>query len=207
MRTFMLLMFSAALSARAGLNYTLTPAALSGNGGSEIFFTGTLANTSLASNLYLNDIQINLTGAATNYLAPGTNAFFANVPGILLPGETYGDRIFSIILSPTTPLGTYYGSATIRGGSTIFDTSLQTNLPFQINLTPATLGMKVSGTNLSITWPVPPAGSILQQNTNLATATSNNWQTVTNLPSTANGTSQIVIPLSTGNRFYRLVYP
>lgn len=73
-----------------------------------------------ASNLFLNDIRISFTCAATNYLAADTNVFFANVPGILLPGETYSDVVFAVVISPGTPRGDYFGSVTLLGGSNIF---------------------------------------------------------------------------------------
>ncbi len=107
-------------SAHAGLTFVLTPAAQSGARSNEVVFTGTLRNTSLTDNLYLNNIQFSFTGAAANYLAGDSNAFFANVPGILLPGETYSDVVFAVAIDAATPPGDYCGSVTIRGGSDIF---------------------------------------------------------------------------------------
>src|SRR5271163_4401546 len=79
------------MSARADLSFLVTPAAQSGVGSNEVFFTATLTNTSPTDNLFLNNLQISFTNGATNYLAADTNVFFANVPGILLPNETYLD--------------------------------------------------------------------------------------------------------------------
>ena len=56
--------------------------------------------TSLTTNLFLNSLQISFTNAATNYLTANTNTFFSNVPGVLLPGETYSDVIFSVGINP-----------------------------------------------------------------------------------------------------------
>ena len=89
-------------TAQADLTFVLTPAAESAAISNEVFFVGVLSNTSLTSNLFLNDIQFSFTGAATNYLAADTNSFFANVPGILLPGETYSDIVFGVTISPAT---------------------------------------------------------------------------------------------------------
>jgi hypothetical protein len=127
-----LLLFVAA-SARASLTFVLTPTARSGAISNEVFFIGTLSNTSLTDNLFLNDIQFSFTGGATNYLAADTNSFFANVPGILLPGETYSDVVFGVTINPATPPGDYLGSATILGGSNIFAATNLASQAFQIS--------------------------------------------------------------------------
>src|SRR5208282_5845370 len=80
-----------AASAQADLAFVLTPAAQSDVGSNEVVFTGTLINTRLTDDLFLNNIQFDFIDEADDYLAADTNAFFANVPGILLPGETYSD--------------------------------------------------------------------------------------------------------------------
>src|SRR5438445_11755018 len=109
-----------AVSAEADLVFVLTPDAQSGARSNEVFFTGTLCNTSQTATLFLNDIQISVTGTGTNYLTANTNTFFANVPGILLPSETYSDIVFAVAINPATPPGDYFGSVTILGGSNRF---------------------------------------------------------------------------------------
>ncbi|MGD0253832.1 MAG: hypothetical protein ABSC01_14190, partial [Verrucomicrobiota bacterium] len=104
-----------AASAQADLAFVLTPAAQSDVGSNEVIFTGTLINTSLTDDLFLNDIQFSFIDEAADYLAADTNAFFANVPGILLPGETYRDVVFGITIAPATPPGQYFGIVTIQG--------------------------------------------------------------------------------------------
>src|SRR5476649_180646 len=111
------LLLSATL-AKADPSFSLTPAALSGVGTNEVFFTGTLASTGLTTN-FLNSISISFTNTATNYFTADTNVFFANVPGLLLPGETYADVIFGIAVNPATPPGNYSGAVTIQGGTNI----------------------------------------------------------------------------------------
>src|ERR1035438_1304360 len=101
--------------ARADLAFVLTPAVRSGVGSNEFFFTGTLINASLTDNLFLNDIQFDFIDEA-GHLAAETNVFFANVPGILLPFETYSDVVFAITINPATPPGQYFGFVTIQGG-------------------------------------------------------------------------------------------
>jgi hypothetical protein len=192
------------VSTRADLAFILTPATQSGVGTNEIFFTGTLTNTSLTDNLFLNNIQFAFTNAATNYLTADTNVFFANVPGILLPGETYSDVVFGIAINPATPSGNYSGTATIQGGTNIFAATNLSCQTFQVSLPPAALRIAISGTNLFLFWPSPPGDFVLQQNSDLTTT---NWLTVTNTPTIANFQNQVILLRTNGNQFYRLEYP
>src|ERR1017187_10758487 len=86
--------------ARADLAFVLTPAVQSDVGSNEVFFTGMLINTSLTDNLYLNDIRFDFIDEAAGHLAAETNVFFANVPGSLLPSETYTELVFGIEIKP-----------------------------------------------------------------------------------------------------------
>jgi len=196
-----LILFGALL--QANLSFNLTPATLSGSGTNEVFFTGVLTNSNLTTN-FLNNIQITFTNAATNYLTADTNAFFANVPGILLPSEIYNDIAFGIEINPATPPGDYLGTVTIQGGTNIFETNNLSSRSFDILLSPATLGVARSGTNLVLSWPSPPAGSLLQRNANLTTT---NWLTITNAQTTTNWQNQLFLVPSLSNQFYRLKYP
>ncbi|MGD1017943.1 MAG: hypothetical protein ABSA12_01360 [Verrucomicrobiia bacterium] len=118
---------------RADLAFVLTPAVQSGALSNEVVFTGTLNNTCTTNELFLNDIQISFTGVATNYLTADTNMFYANVPGILLAGETYSDVVFAVGINAGTPPGDYFGVVTILGGSNIFAECALTSLPFQVS--------------------------------------------------------------------------
>ena len=187
----------------AGPAFVLTPATQSGVGTNEVFFTGTLTNTSLTTN-FLNDIQFNFTGAASNYLSADTNIFFANVPGILLPGENYTDVVFGIFISSATPPGNYSGTVTVQGGADIFAADNLTNQTFQVNLPPAALGIAAAGSNLFLSWPVPPGSFLLQQNSDLATT---NWTTASSTPGITNYLGQAIFAPTNGKQFYRLKYP
>jgi hypothetical protein len=197
-----LLLFT--LSTRADLAFLLTPAAQSGVGSNEVFFTGALTNSSLTSNLFLNNLQCSFIGAASNYLAADTNAFFANVPGILLPGQTYTDIVCGIAIAPSTPPGQYFGTVTIQGGTNIFAVTNLSSQAFQVTLSPAALGVALSGATLVLSWPSPPGGFVLQENTNLTTT---NWMTVTNMPTLTNGLNQVDLLPPPGTQFFRLDYP
>ncbi len=191
-------------SARADITFTLTPAVQSGVGENEVVFTGTLSNTSLTDNLFLNNIQFSFTNAATNYLTADTNAFFANVPGILLPGETYSDAVFAVTINPEIPSGSYFGTVTIQGGMDIFGTTNVAGQTFQVSLPPAALAITFFSTNLVLSWASPPADFELQQNSDLTTT---NWIATTNTPAVANEQNQVILSPSFSSQFYRLKYP
>jgi hypothetical protein len=189
---------------RADLAYFLTPAIQSGLGSNEVVFTGTLINTSLTDNLFLNNIQFSLIDEAAGYLAADTNVFFANVPGILLPGETYSDLVFAIAINPATPPGQYFGFITLQGGTNIFATTNLASPIFEVTLSPAPLSIALSNANVVVSWPSPPGSFGLQQNSDLTTT---NWITVTNVPVAMNGQNQVVLPSGSSNQFYQLQYP
>jgi len=189
---------------RADLAFVLTPAVQSDVGSNEVFFTGTLINTSLTDNLFLNDIQFDFIDEATGHLAADTNAFFANVPGILLPFETYSDVVFGITIDPATPPGQYFGVVTIQGGTNIFAATNLASPIFEVSLPPAVLGIAPSGTNVVLSWASPPGGFELQKNSNLTTT---NWLTVTNAPAVTNGQNQVTLSRSNSSQFFRLKYP
>jgi hypothetical protein len=118
----------------ADVTFTVTPSVQYGVKNKEVVFTGTLSNTNLTGDLFLNDIQISFACAATNYLTASANTFFANVPGILSPGETYSDVVFAVAISSNTPAGDYFGTVTIVGGTNIFDVTVLANQMFQVSV-------------------------------------------------------------------------
>ncbi len=190
--------------ARADLAFFLTPAVQSGLGSNEVVFTGTLINTSLTDNLFLNNIQFSFIDEAAGYLTADTNVFFANVPGILLPGETYSDVVFAVAINPATPPGQYFGFVTLQGGTNIFAATNLASPIFEVTLSPAALSIALSNANVVVSWPSPPGSFGLQQNSDL---TATNWTTVTNLPAFINGQNQVILPAQSSNQFYRLQYP
>jgi len=185
------------------LSFNLTPAAQSGVGTGEVYFTGALTNTGPTTN-FLNNIQFAFTGAATNYFTADTNVFFANVPGILLPGDTYTDVVFGVVISPATQPGNYSGTVTIQGGTNIFDATSSSGQSFQISLPPAELSITVSGGDLIFSWPSPPGSFVLQHISDLTTT---NWTSVTNTVATTNYLNQVMFPPAAASQFYRLQYP
>jgi hypothetical protein len=120
-------------AAQAQLSFELASADQIGTATNEMTFSGSLTNTG-STNLYLNDIQCVLFPPGLTVLNADTNAFFANVPGILLPGETYTDVVFGMTLGAVAPPGVYDGTVTIFGGTNIFAASNLASAPFQISL-------------------------------------------------------------------------
>ncbi len=112
--------FIAALPARAQLSASLTASVENSGSGQTIVFCGTLDNTGSSGGIFLNTIQFTLNGSATNSLISGSNGFYANVPGILCPGETYTGELFSISVSGSAPPADYTGSVALLGGTNIF---------------------------------------------------------------------------------------
>jgi hypothetical protein len=122
-----LLLFAATL--RADVVFTLTPAVQYGARSNAVVFTGTLSNTSLTGDVFLNDIQITIPSELTAQ----SNAFFVNVPGILSPGQTYTDIVFAVGINSNAPVGNYSGTVTIQGGADIFATGNLASQSFQVS--------------------------------------------------------------------------
>jgi hypothetical protein len=127
-------------TARADLSFVLTPSVQACARSNEVFFTGILSNTDPTNDLYLNDIQFIANGSFT----PDSNAFFANVPGILSAGQTYSDVVFGVSINPTTPAGDYFGAVTILGGSNIFASNNLATQPFQISTIDVSISANVA---------------------------------------------------------------
>ena len=103
--------------ARAGAALTISLDAPAANAatGTAVIFTGTLTNTSATAKVFLNDVQC----VAPAGLALRPNTFFANVPGILLPGEIYTGPIFSAVLGAVASPGDYACTLAMKGGADI----------------------------------------------------------------------------------------
>jgi hypothetical protein len=121
------LLFTATV--HAGVVFTLTPAVQYGARSNAVVFTGTLNNTNLTGDVFLNDIQITIP----SQLTAQSNAFFANVPGILSAGQTYSDIVFAVGINSNAPPGNYSGTVTITGGTNIFATDNLASQSFQVS--------------------------------------------------------------------------
>jgi hypothetical protein len=105
-------------NALAALTVALDAPVVNAAAGSTLVFTGTLTNTDGTAQVFLNDFQL----SAPSGLALQANTFFANVPGILLPGESYSGPIFSATLAAGAMPADYTGTITVIGGTDIFAT-------------------------------------------------------------------------------------
>ena len=98
--------------ASAALTLSLDAPVVNAAAGVSVVFNGTLTNND-ATKVFLNDLQVSLpTGLA---LKP--NTFYANVPGILLPGESYTGAIFSVALGTAASPGDYICTVAMKGGA------------------------------------------------------------------------------------------
>lgn len=113
----------AAPSSQAALSGALSPSVQNSAAGSELVFSGTLTNTSGTENLFLNDVRVEFTGAAIGKFGADSNLFFASVPGILLPNETFIGELFRVALKSNAPSADYAGTVTFQGGTNIFETN------------------------------------------------------------------------------------
>ena len=101
---------------------------------------------------------------------------------------------------------TYDGSSTISSSPANITV---TNAGITVNTTPTNIVAKVSGTNLTLSWPADHIGwRLLTQTNNLANGISgnmNDWGTVANSAST----NLVTIPINPTKptEFYRLIYP
>jgi len=144
-----------AMPARAQVTMALAPAIQNSAAGQSAVFYGTLANTSTTDEVFLNNIGVAMSGTAAGAAVTGSNPFYANVPGILLPGETYTGEIFSVALSGTAPPVDYDGVVTLQGGADIFATEDLADEAFAV-LSPA-VTIIASGTSAAELGPVPCA--------------------------------------------------
>ena len=122
-RLLAILFFTLAMSARASLTIALVPSPQVAEQGAELIFSGTLTNASATDKLFLNDLDATLTGSSAAHLSLKTNAFFANIPGVLMPGETYTGVLFRIAISRLAPSDLYGGTIAVLGGAGIFATT------------------------------------------------------------------------------------
>jgi hypothetical protein len=137
---------------RAALTASLSPSVQNSASGQILVFCGTLVNTSTTDEVFLNDVELAISGTAAADVVSGTNAFYANVPGILLPGESYTGDIFSVALSGSAPPVDYDGTVMLQGGGDVFSACDLAGTAFTV-LSPA-VAIVATGTSASEVGPV-----------------------------------------------------
>ncbi len=121
--------------ADAALTLTLDAPVVNAAAGTTLVITGTLANTSPTAKVFLNDMQCTLPAG----LAGRPNTFFANVPGILLPGEIYTGPLFSVALDLNAAGTDSAGTLALRGGEDAFAVDALTTAGFTVLSTVVTI--------------------------------------------------------------------
>ena len=125
---------------RADVMFLLDPSVVNAAIGRTVIFSGTLTNAN-ATNVFLNDVQISVPAGLT--LLP--NSFFENVPGILLPGESYTGPVFSAVLGAGATPGDYVRTIELKGGADIFASSLLATASFTVLSPVVTISATTTG--------------------------------------------------------------
>ena len=114
-----------AQTARAQVTFTLASSSAMTTASSEVFFTGTITNTS-SSTIYLNGlnlVQNASTTPASGVFTTDSSPFYNNAPASLAPmgsmGNSYTGQLFGIITSGSFNASSQFnGTATLDGGLT-----------------------------------------------------------------------------------------
>ena len=141
-------------NALAALTVSLDAPVVNAAAGNEIVFSGTLTNTDATAKIFLNDIQCSMPAGLTLRQI----VFFANVPGILLPGESYTGPVFSVALAANASPGDYICTLALKGGADIFATDSLTTAGFTV-LSPL-VGITATTANASELGPVSGAFTV-----------------------------------------------
>lgn len=147
-------LFVGMMNASAALTVSLDAPVVNAAAGSVLVFSGTLTNTDPTAKVFLNDVQV----AAPAGLTSQPNVFFANIPGILLPGETYTGPIFSVALGAAAAPADYAGTLTMSGGGDVFAAGTLATPAFTV-LSPA-VAISATVPNAAEFGPVPGAFTI-----------------------------------------------
>jgi hypothetical protein len=193
-------------------------AALGGAGG-DLGVSGITPSAELTFNIYGGSPG----GVGISFGTNGGNGnpYNSTAPVNIASGDpiavnvVYYNGVANVTLTDTTTSDTFSASLpvgslpTILGAQTAYVgftgavggvTSAQTITDFAfVPLT--TLSVQVSGANVVLTWPVQPAGYVLQSKSPITAAT---WQDVGAPVVQGNGLNQVTLPLGTGSEFYRL---
>lgn len=147
-------LFVTLMNASAALTVSIDAPVVNAAAGSILVFNGTLTNTDSAAKVFLNDVQVSAPAGLTSQ----PNVFFANIPGILLPGETYTGPFFSVALNPGAASGDYGATLTVSGGADIFAAGTLATAGFTV-LSPA-VTISATAPDASEFGPVPGAFTI-----------------------------------------------
>jgi hypothetical protein len=197
------------------------PAALGGAGGG-LGVSGITPSAELTFNIYDGSpggVGISF-GTNGNNGNPYQSTTPVNIAGgnpiavtVLYRNGAYNVTLTDTVTSDTFTTNIQTGDLTaVLGGQTAYVgftgadggiSSTQTITDFQyVPLT--ALSVRTSGANVVVTWPMLPAGYVLQSRADLA---SGNWQPVPNPVVQVGGQNQVTLPASAAKQFYRLGIP
>jgi len=114
------------------LQLSLSVSVQNGSADAALVFSGSVTNTSTTSRVFLNGVQITFSGSHSSFASQNSNTFYSNVPGILLPNETYTGPLFQVLLAANSPSDDYGGTVNFVGGSTITASDSLTSATFAV---------------------------------------------------------------------------
>jgi hypothetical protein len=136
----------------------------------------------------------------------------ANAHGALTPtgavAVVYGDdQLFTAAPNPGYDVVVWSldGQPILTNLTTFTLYNAQADHTLQVTFSPLVLAIALSPTNTTVlSWPDAISEYSLQENTDLKTT---GWTTITTTPENQNGRQEVILPRSSGRRFYRLTQP
>ena len=154
--------------------------------------TATLVWNRQQSQTDINDLDLFLYDAATSNLVASSTSLVDNVEHVYVPQLPPGRYDLQVFKNGGT-----------QGVKRI--TNLETYaLAFEF-FSPVLLNIAPSDTNVVLTWPVYPAGFMIESATNLDSAAA--WSLSAAVPVITNHQNQVVVPDGDGRQFFRLRRP
>ena len=147
-------------------------------------------------------IVTNGTDMATNRITTATRVIAVNIPNIAgIRSAPWTNYLVSVNQLQTMTGYTFFTSLPPYTAAVL--RAKVDGQPMPV-ISPPLSGTVTNGTNLSLSWPSGASGFSLQQNTNLG---STNWTAYAGNVSSNASTVTVTMPISTGNKFFRLVHP
>ena len=141
------MLLAVALPSFSAMLFTLNNSPVSAYPGDTVIFLGTITPDT-GADTYLNGISYVYDGGAGALLTGDLATFTNNVPGLFLTTDSpYTGPIFSIAIDPLTPVGTYTGTVTLRGGADQFADNPVVSATFEVDVVPepASIGLGLAG--------------------------------------------------------------
>jgi hypothetical protein len=172
-----------------------------------------IAAVSLFDGLWLStNSSLNWASNSTSFVFPAGVACSGDGTRLVVAGQYGSNNIYTSLDSGNTWMtnnapATYWSGLAMSADGSILLASAKGPGGIYVSQIPAQpfLNEMASGSNLTLFWPLPSTGFVLQKSGDL---TSTNWSAVTNAVTVSNVWNQVTIsPPATGNAFYRLSGP